>query len=116
MTKNSSSERDAAITLDEATLGTSVVEAPVLRSYSFAAAEAVFRAHFEAHAATNCSYNDYRPVYRYGYDLGTDDRYRHAGWAAVEQAAQSPWEARNPGTWAQFHDIIQFAWETARVM
>lgn len=91
-------------------------EAPMPRWHGFDTYEGVFRAHFEGNNATgNHAYTDYRPVYRYGYALGTDGRYRDADWVAVEQAARPAWEVRNPGTWVQFHDTIRFAWETARV-
>ena len=119
MTKNSLLDRDATIPQNkaESELGISLVEDPRAHSYGFAIAEIVYRAHFQKHhAVANCSYNDYRPIYRYGYDLGTDDRYQHADWTAVEQVAQVPWEVRNPGTWAEFHDTIQFAWEIAQVV
>jgi hypothetical protein len=118
MTKNSSPDQDAAISRDEAKalLGTLVAEAPMPRWHGFDTYEVVFRAHFEEHhAAANGAYTDYRPVYRYGYELGTDGRYRHADWVSVEQVARPPWEVRNPDTWAQFQDTIRFAWETARV-
>ena len=55
-------------------------------------------------------YEIYRVVYRYGYDLGADPRYRTAEWPTVEQEARPRWEERNPGTWEEFKDTIRYAW------
>lgn len=81
----------------------------------YAALETDFRSHHETNAARRREpYEHYRLVYRYGYDLGTDPRYRNAAWADVVQAARPRWEERNPGTWALFHETIRYAWEQAR--
>jgi hypothetical protein len=48
------------------------------------------------------------------YALGSDPRYRNADWPTVEQAARPGWEERNPGTWEQFKETIQYAWDKAR--
>ena len=82
---------------------------------SYAACEIDFRGHHDANAAQRWgSYEIYRVVYRYGFDLGTDPRYRTTEWAIVEQDARPRWEERNPGTWEEFKDTIRFAWDTAR--
>ncbi len=60
------------------------------------------------------TYNQYAPVYRYGYDLGTDSRYNTGDWSSVEAQARSNWEARNPNTWDQFKNAIHYAWDKAR--
>jgi hypothetical protein len=84
-------------------------------SGGYAAIEADFRSHHETNAARSCGpYEYYRLVYRYGYDLGTDTRYRDADWSTVEQVAGPRWEERNPGTWEQFKETIRYAWGTAR--
>jgi hypothetical protein len=81
----------------------------------YAALVADFRRHHEANAAQRIGpYEHYRLVYRYGYDLGTDPRFRSANWPAVEQAARPRWEERNPGTWDEFKETIQYAWDKAR--
>lgn len=115
MTKNGEPNHNAAIPPNDAQhrSGSDQAAGPA----GFDTYMAVFRTHFAEHyAATGRRYEDYRPVYRYGYDLGMDTRYRHADWAVVEQASQPAWEARNPGTWAQFRDTIKFAWGTTRVV
>jgi hypothetical protein len=84
-------------------------------SDGYAALVADFRSHHEANAAQRRGpYEYYRLVYRYGYDLGTDPRFRSADWPTVEQAARPRWEERNPGTWDEFKETIQYAWDKAR--
>ncbi len=84
-------------------------------SDGYAALVADFRSHHEANAARRSGpYEHYRLVYRYGYDLGTDPRFRSANWPTVEQAARPRWEERNPGTWDEFKETIQYAWDKAR--
>src|SRR5690242_14680620 len=74
-----------------------------------------FRGHHETNAARRRGpYEYYRLVYRYGYDLGVDPRFRRANWPTVEQMARPRWEERNPGTWEEFKETIQYAWDKAR--
>ncbi len=91
----------------------SVPTISILQSYD--ALESDFRAHHQTNAARRRGpYEHYRLVYRYGYDLGGDPRYRDADWAAVEQQARPRWEERNPGTWEQFKETIRYAWGKTR--
>lgn len=77
--------------------------------------EIIFRNHHMTNTAQHHGpYEHYRLVYRYGYELGTDARYADAEWASVEHEARPRWEERNPGTWEQFKDLIQYAWNTGR--
>jgi hypothetical protein len=71
--------------------------------------------HYTCAARRRGPYEIYRVVYRYGYDLGTDARYRTAEWTAVEQDARPRWEECNPGTWEEFKDTIRYAWAKARI-
>jgi hypothetical protein len=88
---------------------------PMVAAKSYDALEADFCEHHQMNAAgRRGSYEDYRPVYRYGYDLGSDTRYRGADWSNVEQDARPRWEERNPSTWDEFKDTIRYAWEKAR--
>lgn len=81
----------------------------------YEALESDFRSHHATNAARRRGpYEHYRLVYRYGYDLGTDPRYRDAMWADVEREARPCWEERNPGTWASFRETIRYAWNQAR--
>jgi hypothetical protein len=89
--------------------------APQSSARGFGALEGDFRGHHQMNAARRSGpYEIYRVIYRYGYDLGADPRYRTAEWSTVEQAARPRWEARNPGTWEQFKETIQYAWDTVR--
>jgi hypothetical protein len=89
--------------------------APLAGAPSYDAFEADFRSHHHTNAARRHGpYEHYRLVYRYGYDLGADTRYRGAAWSTVEQQARPRWEERNPGTWEQFKDTIRYAWDTVR--
>ena len=88
---------------------------PIPGSDGYAALVADFRSHHETSAARRGGpYEHYRLVYRYGYDLGADPRFRSANWPTVEQAARPRWEERNPGTWDEFKETIQYAWDKAR--
>jgi uncharacterized protein (TIGR02271 family) len=60
------------------------------------------------------TYDQYQPVYRYGYTLATDPRYRDRDWADIETDARTRWEERNPGTWENFKDSVRYAWDRAR--
>jgi hypothetical protein len=71
-----------------------------------------FRHHFETSALSNdYTYDQFRPAYRYGYDLATDDRYRGRDWDEIEMDVRSRWDERNPGTWERFKTSVRHAWE-----
>ncbi len=59
------------------------------------------------------SYEEYAPVFRYGHDLSTNETYRGRAWKDIEGDARTSWEAKNPGTWEQFKDSVQYAWGKA---
>jgi hypothetical protein len=74
-----------------------------------------FRTHYQTNATnTGYTYDQYAPVYRYGYGLANDPMYRDRDWSAIESDAQRRWEERNPGTWEQFKDSVRYAWDKAR--
>jgi len=74
-----------------------------------------FRTHYQSNAiSTGYTYDQYAPVYRYGYGLANDPMYRHRDWSTIESDARSRWEERNPGTWEQFKDSVHYAWDKAR--
>jgi hypothetical protein len=80
----------------------------------YARYEVDFCRHYQQHTIVHGSlYNQYRPAYRYGYDLGVHTYYGGATWEQIEREACTLWEARNPGTWEQFKGSIQYAWATA---
>ena len=64
-------------------------------------------------AKSGYTYEQYNPVFRYGYGLGTSDTYKGRDWNSIENDARTNWEARNPGTWEQFKGSVRYAWERA---
>jgi hypothetical protein len=95
------------------------LDAPILNGQlvgeGYATFELIFRGHHSANVAGRRGpYEHYRMVYRYGYDLGVDERFRCVAWAEVELVAQPRWEERNPGTWQEFKESIRYAWDIAR--
>ncbi|MEN9934052.1 MAG: hypothetical protein RLZZ387_631 [Chloroflexota bacterium] len=74
-----------------------------------------YRTHFTSSmGSSGYSYDQYRPVYRYGYDLANDRRYTGKDWNAIESDARRSWEERNPNSWDEFKDSVRYAWERAR--
>jgi hypothetical protein len=74
-----------------------------------------FRTHYQSSAANSgYTYDQYAPVYRYGYGLANDPMYRDRDWTTIESDARRRWEERNPGTWEQFKDSVRYAWDKAR--
>jgi uncharacterized protein (TIGR02271 family) len=70
--------------------------------------------HSTTFASSGTTYEAYEPAYRYGYDLGTSERYQGRDWGALEPDARRDWEARQPGTWTRFQGAIRHAWEAVR--
>jgi stress response protein YsnF len=74
-----------------------------------------FRKHYgTAFGNKGVAYTEYEPAYRYGYELGTNERYRGRDWAALEAEARRDWEARHPSTWERFKDAIRYGWDKVR--
>ena len=74
-----------------------------------------FRKHYgTAFGNKGVAYTEYEPAYRYGYELGTNERYRGRDWAALEADARRDWEARHPSTWERFKDAIRYGWDKVR--
>ncbi len=85
------------------------------QAHGFDTFEKDFHTHYTRSAAnTGYTYDQYAPVYRYGYNLGTNERYRNSDWATVEPEARRHWEERNPGTWEEFKDSVRYAWDRVR--
>lgn len=77
--------------------------------------DADFRQHHTStFASSGGAYADYEPAYRYGYTLGTEERYRGRDWSALESDARRDWEARHTGTWDRYKDAIRYGWEKVR--
>jgi len=74
-----------------------------------------FRKHYvTAFGNSGVAYAEYEPAYRYGYELGTHERYRGRDWAALEAEARRDWEARHPSTWERFKEAIRYGWDKVR--
>jgi hypothetical protein len=74
-----------------------------------------FRTHYQSYGASSgYTYDQYQPVYRYGYGLAADPAYRDYDWNRLEPEARRRWEERNPGTWENFKDSVRYAWERAK--
>jgi stress response protein YsnF len=81
----------------------------------FAVYDTTFREHYTtAFANSGATYAIYEPAYRYGYELGTNERYRGRDWAALEAEARRDWEARHPSTWERFKDAVRYGWNSVR--
>ena len=87
----------------------------VLAPQDFATYDPIFRQHYAtAFAGKGAAYTEYEPAYRYGYELGTNERYRGRDWAALEADARREWELRHPSTWDRFKDAIRYGWDKVR--
>lgn len=77
--------------------------------------DSTYRQHFNSNFANSgYTYDQFSPVYQYGYSLANDQRFAGQDWNTFEPDARQAWEARNPGTWEQFKDSVRYAWDTAR--
>ncbi len=84
-------------------------DAPEFQTY-----DTEFRAdHRTRFAGRGLTYAQATPAYRYGWDLARASR-ANDRWERIEPQARRHWEERNPGTWTQFKDAIQHAWERVR--
>lgn len=84
-------------------------------SDEFEAFEPRFQEHYDAAlVATGYTYNQYRPAYRYGYNLATDSRYQDRSWDDIETDARRGWEDYNEGTWEDFKDAVRHSWEEVK--
>ena len=72
-----------------------------------------FRTHYSDYlSSSGGTYEDYEPAYRYGSDLGRNDRYRGRGWSEIESDARRDWESRNPNDgWERFKAAVRRGWE-----
>ncbi len=90
-------------------------EQPVRQTAEYSQYDTDFRNRYNSSAKNSgYTYEEYAPVYRYGYKLGTDERYNNRDWSKVEPEARKMWEERNPSTWDQFKAEIRHAWEQGR--
>ncbi len=75
-----------------------------------------FRQHFSSSPyASNYSYTDFQPAYRYGYDLARNPMYQGSSWSAIEPQVRHDWESQgHQGTWDQVKGAVQYAWQQVK--
>jgi uncharacterized protein (TIGR02271 family) len=74
-----------------------------------------FQQHYNTtYGTTTYTYDQYRPYYQYGWQLGADERFRNRRWDEIEMDARSDWERSNPGSlWDDFKDAVREGWQRA---
>ncbi|MGE3539756.1 MAG: DUF2382 domain-containing protein [Candidatus Tectimicrobiota bacterium] len=88
---------------------------PTTGMRDFDAYRSDFRQHYNTtFSGNNTPYDDYEPAYRFGYDLGSHERYHGRDWETLEADARRDWETRQPGTWERFKQAIRHGWEQVR--
>jgi uncharacterized protein (TIGR02271 family) len=84
------------------------------RMRSFDTFEPDFRNNFQStYANQGLTYEQFTPVYQYGYDLANDPQYRGRDWTTIEPDIRRNWEAHQPGTWNKFKGAIRYSWDQA---
>jgi len=74
-----------------------------------------FRTHYQTYGMdSGYTYEQYTPIYRYGYNLAMDPALHDRDWDSIESEARRRWEERNPNTWERFKDSVRYAWDKAR--
>ena len=74
-----------------------------------------FRKDFDrTYAGKGYSYDQFRPAYQYGQELGANPRYRDRDWGAIEPEARTAFEKTHPGKWDRCREAIHHAYDAAR--
>lgn len=76
--------------------------------------DTAFQNHFSSTYGTTYSYDQFRPAYRYGYDLATDPRYSNRNWESIEPEAKEYWDERQPGAWDRIKDAVRHSWQEVK--
>jgi stress response protein YsnF len=81
----------------------------------FDSLEPRFRKHYDTHFADRgLGYTEYRTAYRYGFDMGTNERYRDRDWNQIDRDIRQDWErTHRQSKWEDFKDAIREGWMTA---
>jgi uncharacterized protein (TIGR02271 family) len=76
--------------------------------------EADFRNDFERrYAASGVRYESFAPAYQYGYNAGSDPRFKDRSWGEVESDVQADYLRNHPGsTWDNLKGAVRYGWET----
>jgi uncharacterized protein (TIGR02271 family) len=72
-----------------------------------------FRNDFQTrYGASGGSYDTYAPAYRYGYQMGSDPRYRGRSYDEVESQLRSDYAGRYPNSaWEKMKDSVRYGWD-----
>lgn len=74
-----------------------------------------FRQNYENNFAnTGYGYDQYRPAYRYGFELAKDPRYDGMDWNTLEMQAHRNWNEGTMGPWTRYKDAVRYGWERGR--
>jgi outer membrane murein-binding lipoprotein Lpp len=74
-----------------------------------------FRQNYESNFAnTGYGYDQYRPAYRYGFELAKDPRYDGMDWKTLEMQAHRNWNEGTMGPWNRYKDAVRYGWERGR--
>jgi len=73
-----------------------------------------FRRNFEAFHTELGSFEEYGPLYVWGYDMARDPRYRDQTFEKAEPDLKSVFELMNPGVdWDRISALVLYGWEKA---
>jgi hypothetical protein len=87
------------------------------KTYSpFDSYDSDFRTNYlEYYVNSGRGYDQYGPVYRYGYEVATSPLYRDSAWESIESNLRQDWDKQNPETpWDDFKDAVHYAWDRIR--
>jgi hypothetical protein len=74
-----------------------------------------FRQNYENNFANSgYGYDQYRPAYRYGYEMASDSRYNASDWSDIEMQARRNWNEGTLGPWERYKDAVKYGWERGR--
>lgn len=60
------------------------------------------------------TFEQFMPVFQYGYSLAKIEQFQGKDWNAIAKFAREKWEERNPGSWERFAEAIRYAYDLAR--
>lgn len=79
---------------------------------AFTKQEADFRKHYDSHYVdSGYGYNQFRPAYQHGFELGFDPHYRDMEWNRIETEARQGWNESRMGLWDRYKDAVRYGWE-----
>jgi len=82
---------------------------------TFDSMESDFRQNFQsAGYGDRYRIEQFRPAYRYGYDLAQSRNLMGSDWTTIEPDARRRWEELNPGTWDRFKAAVKYAFDKLR--